>query len=143
MAAARANTWPWANARKNAMGPDVNGSPTSQPLTPGPQRRPARLTAPISAGVTISLSARRGEIISGQAWISAEECGASEACPTLFGGNISLIHVQHHLSLVVRRRVAHPGVLHRRAHRGNLHPLAAVHILDLQVHPNHPIRAQS
>src|SRR5262249_20682263 len=57
-AAAAANLMPASSARKNAIGPDVSGSPTSQPLTPGPQRRPARLTAPISAGVNTSLSAR-------------------------------------------------------------------------------------
>src|SRR5439155_15661233 len=53
-----ANVTPWSRARKKTTGPDVSGNPTSQPLTPGPQRRPARLTAPISAGVSTSLSAR-------------------------------------------------------------------------------------
>src|SRR5438067_7872252 len=57
-AAPAANDTPWSRARKNATGPDVSGNPTSQPLTPGPHRRPARLTAPIKVGVSTSLSAR-------------------------------------------------------------------------------------
>ena len=43
--------------RVAALG-EVKGSATSQPLTPGPQRRPARLAAPISVGVRMSLRAR-------------------------------------------------------------------------------------
>src|SRR5438128_596856 len=57
-AAVAANDVPWLSARKNAIGADVNGSPTSHPLTAGPQRRPARLAAPISAGVRTSLRAK-------------------------------------------------------------------------------------
>src|SRR5438093_13004433 len=57
-AAVAANDVPWLSARKNAIGADVNGRPTSQPLTAGPQRRPARLAAPIKAGVRTSLRAK-------------------------------------------------------------------------------------
>lgn len=38
------------------MGPDVRGRPTNQPLTTGPQRRPARLTNPSIVGVKSSLN---------------------------------------------------------------------------------------
>src|SRR5437016_11428165 len=58
MPAPAAKPAPWSSARKSATGPDVKGSPTSQPPTAGPQRRPARLAAPIRAGVTMSFSAR-------------------------------------------------------------------------------------
>ncbi len=57
-AAALANATPWLSARKKAIGPEVSGSPTSQPLTAGPQRRPVRLAAPISAGVSTNFRAR-------------------------------------------------------------------------------------
>src|SRR5262249_51411943 len=50
-AAAAANAAPCSRARINATGAEVRGSPTSQPLTAGPQRRPARLAARIRAGV--------------------------------------------------------------------------------------------
>ena len=53
-----ANAGPWLNARKSVMGPVVSGSATSQPLIECPQRRPARLAVPMSAGVTRSLSNR-------------------------------------------------------------------------------------
>jgi hypothetical protein len=46
--------------RKSATGPEVKGNPTSQPPTAGPQRRPARVAAPISAGVTMSFRTRLG-----------------------------------------------------------------------------------
>src|SRR5689334_15298203 len=54
-AAAAANVVPCSSARNKTTGPEVSGRPTSQPLTAGPQRRPARLTAPISSGLTSSL----------------------------------------------------------------------------------------
>src|SRR5437667_224572 len=57
-AAARANAAPWSSARKKTMGPDVSGSPTNQPPTPCPQRRPATLAAPMRAGVRTSLRTR-------------------------------------------------------------------------------------
>src|SRR5687768_8080673 len=53
-AAAPANGRPWFSARNNAIGADVSGNPTSHPLTAGPQRRPARLAAPINVGVRTS-----------------------------------------------------------------------------------------
>src|SRR5215218_4370507 len=40
------------------MGAEVNGMPTSHPPTAAPQRRPARLAAPIRAGVTTSFRIR-------------------------------------------------------------------------------------
>src|ERR671936_237506 len=40
-AADAANAVPCSNARKSETGPEVNGSPTSQPEIDGPQRRPA------------------------------------------------------------------------------------------------------
>jgi hypothetical protein len=46
---------PSLRARKKVTGAEVNGRPTSQPLTAGPQRRPARLAVPIRAGVSTSL----------------------------------------------------------------------------------------
>src|SRR3712207_693645 len=49
---------PWSSARKKAMGPEVNGMPTSHPPTAAPQRRPARLAAPIRVGVTTSFRIR-------------------------------------------------------------------------------------
>ena len=53
---ASAAKWtPGSRARKKAIGPDVSGIPTSQPLTAAPHRRPARLATPTSAGVTRSL----------------------------------------------------------------------------------------
>src|SRR5438093_4336 len=55
---ARANAAPWSSARKKTMGPDVSGSPTNQPPTPCPQRRPATLAAPMRAGVRTSLRTR-------------------------------------------------------------------------------------
>jgi hypothetical protein len=48
----------WSSVRKGAIGPVVSGNPTSSPLTAGPQRRPARLTAPISTGVRMSFNVR-------------------------------------------------------------------------------------
>ena len=60
IAAATANDVPWSMARKNATGPDVRGSPTSHPPTPGPQRRAASVAPPISAGVRMSLKRRVG-----------------------------------------------------------------------------------
>src|SRR5258708_3541677 len=56
-AARAAKVVPRPRARNNATGPDVRGRPTSQPLTAGPQRRPARLTNPSKAGVKSSLNA--------------------------------------------------------------------------------------
>src|SRR6266851_7631606 len=46
-----------APARNNTTGAEVSGSPMSQPLTTGPQRRPATLAMPINSGVRTSLSA--------------------------------------------------------------------------------------
>jgi hypothetical protein len=40
------------------MGAEVNGIPTSHPPTAAPQRRPARLAAPIRAGVSTSFRIR-------------------------------------------------------------------------------------
>src|SRR5437762_11335497 len=57
-AAAAAKASPWSRARKNAMGAEVSGRPTSQPPTAGPQRRPARLAAPIRTGVATTLRRR-------------------------------------------------------------------------------------
>jgi hypothetical protein len=57
-AAAAAKASPWSRARKNAIGAEVSGNPTNQPPTAGPQRRPARLAAPIRRGVTTSLRRR-------------------------------------------------------------------------------------
>jgi len=53
--ASEAKAFPCSKARKNATGPEVNGSPTSQPLTVGPQRRPARLTPPMNVGTKNNL----------------------------------------------------------------------------------------
>src|SRR5438552_11730628 len=58
IAAAAANVVPRSSARKNAIGPEVSGNPTSQPLIACPQRRAARLAPPINAGVSTSLSSR-------------------------------------------------------------------------------------
>ncbi|MDQ2806513.1 MAG: hypothetical protein M3Z04_06295 [Chloroflexota bacterium] len=55
-AACAANTWPCSSARNSTTGAEVSGSPTSQPLTSGPQRRPARLTPTINNGVSTSFS---------------------------------------------------------------------------------------
>jgi hypothetical protein len=49
-----ANALPCSNARKNATGPDVNGSPMSQPLIVGPHLRPAKLTMPMNVGTRSS-----------------------------------------------------------------------------------------
>src|SRR5437867_826945 len=57
-AAAPAKLTPSRSAMKKAIGPDVSGSPTSQPPTPGPHRRPARLAAPIRSGVRTSFRTR-------------------------------------------------------------------------------------
>src|SRR5207237_9912613 len=57
-AADAAKPVPCSSARNNDTGPDVNGSPTSQPLIDGPNRRPAIVAIAMSAGVTTSLSAR-------------------------------------------------------------------------------------
>ncbi|MGH7357148.1 MAG: hypothetical protein ACRELS_21530 [Candidatus Rokuibacteriota bacterium] len=57
-AVAAANAVPWENARKNATGAEVNGNPTSQPPSDGPQRRPARLDAPTRSGVRTSFGIR-------------------------------------------------------------------------------------
>jgi hypothetical protein len=57
-AAVVANPLPWSIARKKRTGPEVRGSPTSQPLRRSPQRRPARVAAAIRAGVMASLSNR-------------------------------------------------------------------------------------
>ena len=40
-------------------GPASNGSPVSQPLTPGPQRRPAALVTYMISGVSVSLARNR------------------------------------------------------------------------------------
>jgi hypothetical protein len=58
MATVLAKPGPWASARKKMTGPEVKGKATSQPLTVGPHRRPARLAVPMSKGVRISLSSR-------------------------------------------------------------------------------------
>src|SRR5213075_3586339 len=49
---------PGSSARKKAIGAEVNGMPTSHPLRAEPHRRPARLAAPITTGVSTSLRAR-------------------------------------------------------------------------------------
>src|SRR5438445_7649316 len=49
---------PGLSARKNAIGPDVNGIPINQPPTEEPHLRPARLAAPTSSGVSTSFRAR-------------------------------------------------------------------------------------
>src|SRR6266508_5154324 len=54
-AAAAAKASPCSRAMKKATGPDVSGSPTSQPLTLWPHRRPARLATAIRIGVTTTL----------------------------------------------------------------------------------------
>ena len=53
-----ANAGPCSRASRKVTGAEVSGSPTSQPLTAGPQRRPARLAAPMSAGARRILSTR-------------------------------------------------------------------------------------
>ena len=53
--AAEAKAFPCSRARKNATGAEVKGSPTSQPLTVGPQWRPAKLTPPMKAGTRTNL----------------------------------------------------------------------------------------
>src|SRR5690349_9208312 len=55
VAACAAKWSPESRARKSAIGPDVNGIPTSHPPTSAPHRRPARLAAPTSSGVATSL----------------------------------------------------------------------------------------
>ena len=40
-------------------GPASSGSPVSQPLTPGPQRRPAALVTYMISGVSVSLARNR------------------------------------------------------------------------------------
>ncbi len=40
-------------------GPASSGSPVSQPLTPGPQRRPAALVTYMISGVSVSLARKR------------------------------------------------------------------------------------
>src|SRR5256714_13464877 len=57
-AAAAAKARPWSRARKNAMGAEVRGRPTSQPPTAGPQRRPATLAVPMRTGVATTLRRR-------------------------------------------------------------------------------------
>jgi hypothetical protein len=52
---AEANTFPCSGAKKNKTGPEVNGNPTSQPLTVGPHFRPERLTRPMKVGTRSSL----------------------------------------------------------------------------------------
>src|SRR5262249_17929930 len=56
VAAAAANSGPWLSARKRVIGAEFIGQPTNHPPTAGPKRRPARLAAPISAGVRTTLT---------------------------------------------------------------------------------------
>lgn len=51
-----ANAVPCSSARNGVTGADVSGRPTSQPLTAGPNLRPATLMLPMSSGVRISLN---------------------------------------------------------------------------------------
>lgn len=73
-AAAAANAAPWSSASSSAMGPEVNGSPTSRPLTSGPQRRPTSEIAAISTGVrvryTVRFCSRRYLWFSRMMWVS-------------------------------------------------------------------------
>src|SRR5215468_6752912 len=71
-AAVAANAPPSFRARKSATGADVNGKPTSQPLTAGPQRRPARLAVPISVGVRTSFRTRVSTLL----WECATTAGS-------------------------------------------------------------------
>src|SRR5204863_448644 len=56
--ASAAKCTPGPTARKKAIGPEVKGMPTSQPPTSEPQRRLARLAAPMSAGVSVNFRMR-------------------------------------------------------------------------------------
>jgi hypothetical protein len=66
------------------MGPEVNGMPTSHPPTAAPQRRPAKLAAPIRAGVTTSFRIRLStpRIVGSFLWAPEVLAGA----PALVGG---------------------------------------------------------
>src|SRR5204862_54045 len=56
--ASAAKCTPGPIARKKAIGPEVKGMPTSQPPTSEPQRRLARLAAPMSTGVSVNFRMR-------------------------------------------------------------------------------------
>ena len=49
---------PTSRAMKRAIGPDVSGMATIQPLSSGPKRRPARLAEETSSGVRMIFGAR-------------------------------------------------------------------------------------
>jgi hypothetical protein len=53
-----ANCGPCSNPTNSKIGPVTTGKPDSQPAMPGPQRRPASVMPPISAGTSVSLNAR-------------------------------------------------------------------------------------
>src|SRR5882762_11276658 len=125
-AAAAANSTPCSSARMNAMGPDVSGNPTSHPLTPGPQRRPAMLTAPISVGVSTSFRVRPSTRSKRIARRSTSGRGAAAA----LGGGCSR-------SGRSRRARAPPAARRREEERRalalvGLAPDAAAHLLDDQ-----------
>ena len=58
-AARAANPGPCSRARNTETGPDVSGSPASQPPTAGPHRRPASVTAAMKSGVSTTFARRR------------------------------------------------------------------------------------
>src|SRR5512144_1414919 len=58
-AARAANASPCSMQTKIETGPASSGRPVSQPLTPGPQRRPAALVKYMMSGVRVSLARNR------------------------------------------------------------------------------------
>src|SRR5437016_3056983 len=58
-AARAANPGPCSRARNTETGPDVSGSPASQPPTAGPHRRPASVAAAMRSGVSTTFARRR------------------------------------------------------------------------------------
>ena len=152
-AAIAAKSRPRSRARKKAIGAEVKGRPTSQPPMAGPQRRPARLAPPISAGVRRSLRVRLSRrYLTGATTTSVGEplrkfstfCTArrrpsritSGVCPALCGDNTTLSRAVIGLrrwGLLLRR---HPRAsnLRRHPHAPNLlrHPRACPEDLPTQ-----------
>src|SRR5215471_17157854 len=87
-AAAAAKPVPWSSARKKAIGPEVSGSPTSQPPTASPHRRPTPPAARVSSGVRTIL---RGSVPMG---------AFHKFPPPLRGGGFIALH---HASVPLRR----------------------------------------
>src|SRR5258705_7009700 len=125
-AAVAAKGSPWSSAMKNATGPVVSGSPTSQPPMDCPQRRPASVAAPISAGVTTSLSVRLS--MGGAAGVRGTPGSGAERFAQDLGGVLGLPARQVLDLLAAGDAGRHDlGLGGRRLHRGREPSVAQRH----------------